>query len=181
MVEPDKYSTAAIILHWLMALLIAALFGLGWYMTGLTKGSPERSWFFALHKSLGLTVALLALVRLGWRLRIAPPELPAVIPYWKRLLAEYTHLVLYLLMFLQPVSGYLSSSFSGYSTRFWGVPLPDWGWKNEALNQLFTGIHVASSITLLALIVLHIIGALQHGLQREESVMLRMWPGSGKS
>ena len=163
-------------LHWLIALLIFILFGLGWYMTELPKDSPERTWFFALHKSVGLTVALLVILRLIWRLQHTPPALPETIERWKRRMAEVTHHLLYLLMFVQPVSGYISSSFSGYSTRFWGIPLPDWGWKNEALNELFTSIHGASSVALLSLIILHILGALHHGLTRKDAVIRRMLP-----
>lgn len=180
MSKPEQYTGGAIVIHWLMVVLIFTLFGLGWYMTDLPKDSPERTWFFALHKSIGLTTALMAVLRLAWRWRYTPPDLPETIEYWKRRLATATHHLLYVLMFLQPMSGYISSSFSGYSTRFWGFPLPDWGWKDEALNQLFTNIHVASSIALLTLIVLHILGALHHGMTAEDSVLRRMLPGKNK-
>ena len=176
MYNPAKYTGVAMLLHWLMTLLIFILFGLGWYMTELPKGSPERTWFFALHKSVGLTTALLVVVRVIWRLQHTPPALPEMIAHWKRRMAEATHHLLYLLMFVQPVSGYISSSFSGHSTRFWGIPLPDWGWKDQALNELFTSIHVASSMALLSLIILHILGALHHGMTAEESVLRRMLP-----
>ncbi|MGH8119868.1 MAG: cytochrome b [Gammaproteobacteria bacterium] len=174
--KPETYSGGAIVIHWLMVVLIFTLFGLGWYMSDLPKGSPERTWFFALHKSIGLTTALMAVLRIFWRLTHTPPALPGNIEQWKRRMAEATHHLLYVLMFIQPVSGYISSSFSGYSTRFWGIPLPDWGWKDESLNQLFTDIHVASSIALLTLIVLHILGAVHHGINREDSVLRRMFP-----
>jgi len=174
--KPVKYTGGAIVLHWLMMLLIFILFGLGWYMTELPKDSPERTWFFALHKSVGLTTALMAIVRVIWRLLHTPPALPETIERWKRRAAGATHHLLYLLMFVQPVSGYISSSFSGYSTRFWGIPLPDWGWKDQALNELFTNIHVASSVALLTLIVLHMLGAVHHGWAREDAVLRRMLP-----
>lgn len=178
--QPEGYTVTAIVIHWLMVILIFILFGLGWYMVDLPKSSPERSWFFALHKSIGLTTALCAILRLAWRLLHRPPALPETLLLWKRRLANATHSLLYILMFLQPVSGYLSSSFSGYSTRFWGIPLPDWGWNDHALNGLFTDIHVASSILLLSLIAVHVIGALHHGFTRTEGVILRMIPGDAK-
>lgn len=102
-----------------MVLLIFTMFGLGWYMVELPDGSPERAWFFALHKSIGLTIALLALIRLGWRMSHKPPVLPETIAYWQRRLAHLTHHLLYVLMFLHPASGYISSSFSGHKTKFW--------------------------------------------------------------
>ena len=176
MYKPEKYTGGAMIIHWLMVILIFTLFGLGWYMSDLPKDSPERTWFFALHKSVGLTTALMVVLRVIWRLTHIPPALPETMEYWKRRLAEATHHFLYVLMFLQPVSGYISSSFSGYSTKFWGIPLPDWGWKDQILNELFTDIHVASSVALLTLIVIHILGALHHGFTAEEGVVWRMLP-----
>ena len=176
MYKSEKYTGGAMVIHWLMVVLIFTLFGLGWYMTELPKGSPERTWFFALHKSVGLTTALIAVIRVIWRLTHAPPALPATIEFWKRKLANATHHMLYVMMFLQPASGYVSSSFSGHSTSFWGVPLPDWGWKDQVLNELFTDIHGASSVALLSLIVLHILGALHHGIRAEDSVLRRMLP-----
>jgi cytochrome b561 len=177
---PEKYSNFAIFIHWLMVILIFVMFGLGWYMVDLPKGSDERSWFFALHKSIGLTLAILVIIRLVWCTMHKPPALPDNIEQWKQKLANLTHNILYLLMFLQPVSGYISSSFSGYKTKFWGYPLPYWGWKDQVLNELFTVIHVASSITLIGFIILHILGAVSHMIGTDQAVMQRMLPGRGK-
>ena len=176
----ERYSTFAILMHWLMALLIFTMFGLGWYMVELPEKSPERAWFLALHKSIGLTIALLALIRLGWRLTHKPPALPEIIAYWKRKLANVTHHLLYVLMFVQPVSGCISSSFSGYKTKFWGMPLPHWGWEDRVLNELFTDIHVASSIALLCLIILHISGTFYHWYYSQDFVLKRMLPAFDK-
>jgi len=173
---PEKYSVEAMVLHWLMVLLIFVLFGLGWYMTEFPKGNPVRTRFLELHVSVGLTAALLVIARVIWRLQHTPPALPETIERWKRRLAEATHHLLYLLMFVQPVSGYIASSLSGLRTRFWGIPLPDWGWKSTALHELFTSIHGSSSWALLALIVLHVTGALHHGTSAEKSVLGRMLP-----
>ncbi len=176
----ERYSTTAIILHWVMAILLLTLFGLGWYMVDLLKGSDERSWFFALHKSIGLTLAILVIIRLVWRNLHKPPALPDNIEQWKQKIANTVHNLLYLFMFLQPVSGYISSSFSGYKTKFWGYPLPQWGWKDQVLNEFFTGIHVASSIALICFISLHILGAISHIIRTDQAMMQRMLPGEGK-
>ena len=173
--KPDRYSSIAIILHWTVALLILVQFSLGWYMVDLPKGT-ERSDLFALHKSIGLSILLLASVRLVWRLTHNLPPLPTTMPRWQRELALHTHIMLYLLLFLQPLSGYLSSSFSGYKTSFFGIPLPHWGWKDLVLNELFTALHVVSSITLLLLIIAHTLGALLHALTPEDHVFRRMLP-----
>lgn len=173
--EIERYSTTAILIHWIMAILIIAMIGLGIYMADLPKGSDERSWFFALHKSIGLTLALLALLRLGWRLISKPPSLPSIVSTTHQKLAKATHHLLYLMLFIQPVTGYISSSFSGYKTRFWGVPLPHWGWKSPDLNELFTEIHEISAICLTVLIVLHIAGVVYHLHKKETEIFKRMW------
>jgi cytochrome b561 len=171
----QRYNTTAIVIHWVMALLILAMIGLGFYMVGLEKGSDERSYFFALHKSIGLTLALLAIIRLIWKLCTSSPALPDYVAPIQRKMATATHHLLYLVLFLQPVSGYISSSFSGYKTKFWGVPLPHWGWKNPELNKLFTEIHEISAFCLIALLLLHIAGVIYHVHRKETDLIKRMW------
>jgi len=173
--EIQKYNSAAIMIHWLMAIMIITMIVLGLYMTGLEKGSDERSWFFALHKSIGLTLALLAIIRLGWKLCSTTPALPDYVAPRQRIMATATHHLLYLMMFIQPVSGYISSSFSGYKTKFWGIPLPHWGSKQPELNELFTEIHEISAFCLIALLVLHIAGVIYHLRKKESELFRRMW------
>lgn len=175
--SPSRYDAISILLHWLMAALILVLFLLGWYMVDLPKGSDERSYFFGLHKSIGLTVAALLVIRLAWRVRAVPiGPAPGLAP-WQERLAAIAHRLLYALMILQPASGYISSSFAGYPTRFWGITLPQWAAKDPELNQFFTNVHEASSVALAALILLHVCGALWHLTGRHPSVLPRMWPG----
>jgi cytochrome b561 len=146
-------------------------------MVDLPKGSAERSFFFALHKSIGLTTGLLLLARVGWRIFHRAPALPPSLRRWQALLAHGTHALLYLFMFVQPLSGYLSSSYSGYSTRFWGLALPQWAPQDTAINELFTEIHVVSSVALLCLATLHVLGAFGHVFSVHASVLQRMLPG----
>ena len=171
----QRYSTMAIAIHWIMAILIFAMMVLGLYMVDLPKGSEERTYFFTLHKSLGLSLALLALLRLIWRFISKPPALPDYVAATQKKLATATHHLLYLMMFIQPVSGYISSSFSGYKTKFWGIPLPHWGWKSPELNELFTSIHEISAICLAVLLSLHIAGVIYHIKNKENELFKRMW------
>jgi cytochrome b561 len=173
--EIQRYSTPAIIIHWLMAILIIAMIGLGLYMTGLEKGSDERSWFFGLHKSIGLTLALLAIIRLAWKMLSTSPALPDYVAPLQKKMATATHHLLYLMMFIQPVSGYISSSFSGYKTKFWGIPLPHWGSKQPELNELFTEIHEISAFCLIALLVMHFAGVFYHLHKKQTDLFKRMW------
>ena len=170
-----KYTYTAIGLHWIITVLVLTLFALGWYMADLPKGS-ERSWFFATHKSIGLTVFALALMRIGWRLRHRPPALPNSVSAWRRRMATAAHRLFYVVIFVQPISGYLSSSFSGYKTQYFGIPLPHWGWKDPALNDLFHDIHVANSILFAALIVIHVAGALSHLFKPGDHLFRRILP-----
>lgn len=170
-----KYSVVAIAIHWLMAVLVIALIGIGWFMVELPQG-PMRGKYFALHKSIGLTVLALLVLRIVWRIGHPPPLLPGSVPRWQRGLAALVHLGFYAVLLVQPVSGYLSSSFSGYSTQWFGVPLPQWGWRDAPLNELFTEIHVIGSIALVVLLLIHLLGVLSHAASGEWRLLRRMWP-----
>lgn len=165
-------------LHWAIAVLVPVLLGIGWYMADLPTGA-ERSGLIRLHKTLGISVFLLMLARLGWRLAHRPPPLTGV-PDWQVRMAWINHRVLYLLLFLQPLSGYLSSSFSGYSTSYFGIPLPEWGWKDEELNAIFNTVHRYTARVLAGLVLLHLLGALTHLLVYRDSVVQRILPGRGR-
>ncbi len=171
----QKYTRVAMLLHWTTVLLVACLFMLGWFMVELPKG-PARGYYFALHKSLGLCAFVLLWLRVAWRLGHRPPPLPDSIPRWQAHLAHGVHATFYVLLVMQPLSGYLSSSFSGYTTSWFGVPLPNWGWRDAPLNELFTELHVLSSIALLVLIGVHVVGFLSHLLTGQWALSRRMWP-----
>lgn len=170
------YTRTAIVLHWVLVAVIFVQIGLGWYMTDLPLG-PVRSPYFALHKSLGLTAALLIAVRIGWRLTHPPPPLPSTVPAWQARLAHLNHALLYACMIVMPVAGYVSAEFYKYPTRFWGVTLPRWGWENETLNAFFSGLHRYTSYLFVALIALHVAAALMHAWRREGVVSRILRPG----
>ncbi len=168
-----RYTRTAIVIHWLAAALVFVLVGLGWFMVDLPKG-PDRGYYFALHKSIGLSVFALMAARIAWRLCHAPPPLPDEVPRWQRALARLVHLAFYAVLVVQPLSGYLSSSFSGYRTSWFGIALPHWGWRDAPLNELFTEIHVIGSIALVVLIGIHLLGVLSHLLGGQAHLLRRM-------
>lgn len=170
-----RYTLTSIALHWTIAVLVFALFAIGWHMVDLPRG-PDRSFNFWLHKSLGLTVFSLALVRFVWRVSHRPPPYPDSMSRWRITAARSAHLLFYVLLFLQPTSGYLSSSFSGYKTRVFGLALPHWGWSDPPLNQFFTDIHVLSSVLFAVLIGVHLLGVLSHVIDRRDRVFGRILP-----
>ncbi|MFL6653990.1 MAG: cytochrome b [Sulfurifustis sp.] len=168
------YTLTAVVLHWVLVAVIFTQIGLGWYMTNLPQG-PGRSWYFALHKSLGLTAALLIAARVVWRLTHPAPSLPAWFPAWQARAARLSHRLLYACMIILPIAGYVSAEFYKYPTRFWGYKLPRWGWENELLNNIFSGIHFYTSWVLVALIAVHVAAAIVHA-RRRDGIFRRILP-----
>lgn len=171
----DRYSPIAMLLHWLVAALVLYLFWLGFNMVDLPKG-PDRGAAFGLHKSLGLLVVLLMVARLVWRRRNPPPPLPANVARWQVRLSTGVHHGFYAMLFLHPLFGYLSAEFAGYGTKFFGIKLYNWGWKDQAINELFTECHEATGVVLLLLVLIHLAGAISHAVKRGDRVVRRMLP-----
>jgi len=173
-----RYSTTAIVLHWLMAMLIFAAFPLGLYMVDLPL-SPDKLKLYSYHKWIGVSVFLLVAIRLGWRLTHTPPALPDGIAAWQRRASAVVHGLLYLLMIAIPLSGWLMSSAKGFQTVWFGVlPLPDLIGKNRELGELLAEVHEALNFTLLALVILHVGAALKHHFVERQPFLQRM--GLGK-
>ena len=169
-----RYSTPAIVLHWLGALLVFAAFPLGGDMHDLPL-SPDKLKLYSYHKWIGVTVLLLVAVRLSWRLTHTPPLLPDRIPAWQRRASAIVHGLLYLLMFSIPLSGWLMSSAKGFQTVWFGVlPLPDLVGKDKALGDLLAGVHQALNFSLLVLVILHVAAALQHHFIERQPFLQRM-------
>lgn len=134
-----------------------------------------REFPFQLHKNLGLTIVVLLGVLLYVRLKHRTRATrSAEMRPWMRRLAAVDHVALYVLILAVCVSGYLSSSYSGWATTlWWSVDLPHWGYENEELNILYSDIHLWTGWALLAVIAVHVSGALYHGF-RNDGVMRRM-------
>ncbi len=171
-----RYTTFAIILHWLMAVLIFAALAMGLTMVDM-RISPDKLKLYSWHKWVGVTVFILAAVRLWWRLLKAPPAaLP--MPLWQRRAAGVTHALLYVLFFAVPVSGWLFSSAKGFPTVYLGlVPLPDLLQKNDDLAVVIKQIHLIASYSMGALVGLHVLAALKHQFINKDGLMRRMLPG----
>ena len=169
----DRYTRTAVALHWLVAALVVGQFAWGWWMQEIPKQPPGlRADAFNLHKSIGLVIFALMLVRLGWRIAHPAPPLPAM-PSWEAWLARATHALLYVALIAMPVSGYLGSVFSGYPVKWFGLTLPAWGWKDPVVKDAMSAVHLTTSWILLGATVLHIAGALKHVLAGD-GVVARM-------
>jgi cytochrome b561 len=172
-----RYTGIAIALHWVVAALVFSQLALGWWMIEIPKDPPGvRAGWFNLHKSIGLTIGMLVLVRLGWRLKHPAPALPREMPRWQVIAARANHALLYLCLLVMPLSGYLGSSFTKYPIKYFGVALPKVGWESEPLKELCSQVHYATVWIFMTLIALHIAAALKHLLIDRDAVFGRMWP-----
>ena len=184
--KTSDYTPAAKGLHWLIALLIFVLFPLGWVMddfTGLQKFQA-----FNLHKSLGLTVLVLMVLRIGWRMFNPVPELPASMPELQRKAAHAAHALLYIATFAIVLAGWaLISASDKPSVLFQMTSIPKLPWLSslapadmKAYHHLLEGVHGFLGWVLLVLIVVHIAGALYHGIVLKDGILTSMKPNFGK-
>lgn len=168
------YAAPAIVLHWLLALLIAGLVGLGWYMLSI-EDRPDSGWYFDLHKSFGLLVFALVLPRILWRFNHKPAQLPARLPEWQARFASLTHWLLYACMILMPVTGFIGASLSKSGVTFFGMAFPAWIASDHGLAEQFFAIHSAVAWVLVSLVAVHALAALKHLLVDKDGVFQRMW------
>jgi cytochrome b561 len=176
----DHYTRTAITLHWVIALLILAAFPLGVYMHDLPL-SPDKLRLYSYHKWIGVSIFLLAVLRILWRFTHRPPPLPGSMPRWEKLAADTVHTLLYALLFVVPLSGWLMSSAKGVQTVWFGVlPLPDLVSKNKELGDLLKEVHEGLNFIMLGAVLAHIGAALKHHFIERDGVLARMIPLLGR-
>lgn len=180
-IAPVRYSLIAIILHWVLAIALVGLFALGLYMHELPF-SMQRLKLYNWHKWVGITVLLLSVLRLVWRVTHRPPALPhsieAAMPGWQRIAHHGTHHALYLLFFAVPLIGWAYSSAAGFPIVLFGVlPMPDFVPADKALSEIIKPLHALSAFALAGLALLHIGAALKHQFLDRDKLITRMLPG----
>lgn len=182
--ETQRYTSIAIFLHWLIALLILGQIAGGLYINNLPSGAEGGFELFQLHKSFGLTVLGLTLLRVLWRLVNPVPPLPEAMAFWEKLVARLTHLAFYGLMLAMPLSGWalVSSASRAVPTYYFGlfeVPripgLQDLENQREVAGQI-AEVHELLAFLALGLLVLHIAAALKHHYVDRDDVLSRMLP-----
>jgi len=193
--NPSRYTKTAVILHWLIAIAILGMFALGWYMTGLPKEGAKqisydlfdlgiytwqlaeeatpRTFYFNLHKSIGITLFGLIIIRILWRITHKPPALLATYKVWERKLATGTHHFLYLLMIAMPLTGLITAVSSKYGVKWFGVPFIK-GLDDKGLRDVFEKSHEIIAIIILVVLFLHIAGALKHKFIDKDDTLKRM-------
>lgn len=175
-VSSKRYSAPAIALHWLIALMIVVCFCVGLYMTDMHL-SPLKLKIYSWHKWTGITILWLAFFRLAWRVYHRPPTSPESMPKWQRRMAEGLHLVLYILIFAIPLSGWLMSSAKGFRVVYFGVwPLPNLIAKNQELGDVLEDVHAWLNYTMITLVIGHAVAAFKHHFVDKDDVLRRMLP-----
>lgn len=163
-------------LHWLIALLLVGQFAFGWLLEEIPRNTPARGWWINQHKSVGLVIGVLILLRIVWRLRHAPPP-PLPMPAWQRRAASATHLAMYACMVVMPLSGYLASNFSKHGIKLFNVvKLAPWGSDDKAIYTLFNQTHQVTAVVFAVLIGVHLLAVAKHVLVDHDRLLARMWP-----
>ncbi|MGF1543686.1 MAG: cytochrome b [Parvularculaceae bacterium] len=186
--DSERYTRVAVVLHWLIALMIVGQLAGGLFMVNLgQEQSSLKFQLFQWHKTFGITVLTLSLVRLGWRLTHKPPALPAGMSRWERRGARFSHIGFYVLMIATPFLGWLYVSASPFAesvpTYLFGViPWPHIpgfaGLENR--NDVAAAIaetHEIFAFAIIGLLALHIAAALKHHFKDRDDVLARMVPG----
>jgi cytochrome b561 len=170
------YGTVARTLHWLVFALVAAQFIVGWTMPEIETDTPQEG-LVDWHLSIGATILAVVVLRLIWRI-VRPMPLSAAMPVWERKLARATHDTLYLLLILLPLLGWAGAGYFGYTVNLFGViPLPALAAKGTQWAEIAGEAHAVLQNVLLAVIGLHVVGALYHYFILRDRVMQRMLPG----
>ena len=193
----NQYTKTAIVLHWLIGIGILAMFGLGWFMADIPKDQPKamsfdlfdlgiytwnmatevtpRTFYFNLHKSVGITLLALIVLRLFWRVTHRPPALLDTLTATEKKIATGGHHLLYLLMFALPITGLvmaINSKFE-YGVKWFGISLMN-GLDNKAIRESFVDVHEVVGIIMLVVIGIHVLGALKHKFIDKDGTMSRM-------
>lgn len=184
----DRYGAVSIAFHWTIAVLIVGMVFFGWWMEGLRDAAFEGDVEFSTvsaaynwHKTTGITILVLSLGRLAWRLGHPVPPLPVHMAAWEKGLARFTHVAFYVIMIGVPLAGYVAASAFGdgfpillfNAVQLPKLPVP----QTEAFQGLSGSVHGASGWIILGVLALHVIGALKHHVIDRDGVLTRMIPG----
>lgn len=191
----NQYTKTAKILHWLIAIGIFGMFALGWFMSDIPKEAAKqsvfdifdlgifhwtsaeevspRSFYFNVHKSFGVTIFALIIIRILWRLTHTPPALLASYKAIERKLANGAHRLLYLLMLILPLSGVIMAVYSKYGIKWFGIDFIK-GLDNNPMREIFKSAHEIIGLVMIAIIVIHILGALKHKFIDKDETMDRI-------
>lgn len=170
----ERYSLIARSIHWLTALLVLSMVPAGLIMIRIS-GGPLQNQLFDFHRSVGVVLMILTVIRLAYRLTHPPAPLPADIPPVQQLAAKATHVFLYLFLLVNPFIGWVATSAYGASISVFGVfTMPAIVAKDRALAEQLFAVHEILGLLFTAVVLMHIAAALYHGIIRRDGVLSRM-------
>jgi cytochrome b561 len=172
----DRYGSLSITLHWLMFILMASVYASIELRVLFPKGSDPREAMKALHFMLGLCVLLLVILRIYARVSAPSPAIKPALTYMQNAVAKAGHLVLYALMIILPVLGWLTLSAAGKPIPFFGIELPALITANKALAKTLKELHETIAVVGYYLIGLHILAALYHHYFKKDNTLTRILP-----
>ncbi len=172
------YTTTAKSLHWLIVALLIVQFTVAWTMPHIGRNTPVTT-LISLHFTIGVVILAVAIVRLAWRVTHGEPASEAGVPTWQTTSARIVHWLLYALLFVLPLLGWINASYRGMPIIMFGLELPHlvaaraagWGWTGDVHSLL-------ANYLLLGLVGLHVLAALYHYFLRRDGVLQRMLPYS---
>ncbi len=172
------YGSVSKLFHWLTALAVISLLIVGWWMGGLDKTLAYKWTVYNVHKLVGLTVLAVTLLRILWLLHCKHPALPHSIPAIERFAARAVHVALYTVLMLMPLSGWVMSTAGDHAPTLGkhALPMPTIALNKTVAHQWNT-LHEVLAWVIVALVVLHILGALKHHFIDKNNVLRRMLPG----
>lgn len=179
----DSYGFIAKAFHWIIAAMIIGMLAVGFIMTAM-EPAPTKFFIYGLHKSTGIIILALVFLRLMWRLYNPSPQLPRELSSWHRRIGKLSPIVLYSLLFLMPISGYILSEAGGYPISVYGLfTVPNFIEKNTEISKLASMIHEYGAFIFIGILVLHLTAALYHHFILKNTVLQRMLPArfSGSS
>ena len=184
----SRYGSVAQALHWVIVLLIIAQYVLAQMADAAEHARAthpaaalEQLALLARHKSVGLTIFALAVVRLIWRFVSPPPPFPSSMPHWQAVAARLTHFAFYVVLFAMPISGLVMSAAANYPVSYFGLfTLPNLVAPDKGLEHLMKEVHETLFYILVTLATLHIAAALKHEFFDHDGVLRRMLPGMSK-
>ncbi len=172
------YTPLARLLHWITAALVLVMLPMGFVMAELLKSGPVQDFLFALHESLGVVLIAIVYFRVAYRATHRPAPLPAEIPAFYRRAGHSVHWLLYALLAVQPIVGWIgTSAYRAPVHFFWLAELPPIWPENRAFSDLMFWVHLGIGIALEGLICLHVGAGLFHHFIRRDVVLMRMVRG----
>ena len=172
----QTYSSIARIFHWVSAALMFAVVSIAWYMGVLARNDPSKGTWITVHKSIGITILFLTLLRIAHRMTNRAPDLPNGFSSLERLAAHSAHFLLYFTLFAMPLTGYLMSDLGGHPFNWFGLfQVPQLLTVDKASSSFFHNLHKIGQWVVYTVVTIHLLAVIKH-VRNGDGIFERMWP-----